>query len=189
MTELFDWISKNQSSANVIAAAFSALAAGLAFLISCISVRVSISTLRHQQRHDALSLRPLPEVTVADFETKLRIALRNNGVGPLLVTRLTAGDGATTRDQILSWMPDDLPDHLTWSNFAGAVDGRSISPNNSILLLELTGDDQDPDFAQVRDRVRAALRGLIVAVEYTDIYNNGLPTYIKSLDWFGRHLE
>jgi|ERR1019366_3165642 hypothetical protein len=187
MAELYELIVKHHESANVVAAVASALAAGLAFLISCVSLWVSMSTLRHQRRHDALSLRPLPEVTVADYETKLRVTLRNNGVGPMIVARLVAGDGSEVRDQILAWMPD-LPDELSWSNFSGSVDGRSISPGNSIVLLEITGDDQDPDFAEVRDSVRASLRGLTVNVEYTDVYNNVLPPCRKSLEWFGRHL-
>ena len=187
MIQLYELIVQNKDSANVIAAVASSLAAGMAFLISCISLWISVATLRHQKKHDALSLRPLPEVTVADFETKLRIALRNNGAGPMIVTRLVAGDGSEVRNPILAWMPD-LPDEYSWANFAGSVDGRSISPENSIVLLELTGDAQDPKFAKIRDSVRAALQNLTVNVEYTDVYNNVLPPHRKSLKWFGRHL-
>jgi len=187
MSELYELIVQNRESANVVAAVASSFAAGMAFLISCIALLVSVATLRHQKKHDELSLRPLPEITVADYETKLRITLRNNGAGPMIVTRLVAGDGSEVRNQILAWMPD-LPDELSWSDFAGSVDGRGISPTNSIVLLELTGDDQDPDFAAVKDSVRAALQHLTVKVEYTDVYNNELPPYRKSLDWFGRHL-
>lgn len=187
MAELYELIAQNRDSANVLAAVASALAAGLAFLISCMSLWVSLATLRHQRRHDELSLRPLPEVTVADYETQLRVTLRNNGSGPMIVTKLVAGDGSEVRDQILAWMPD-LPDAMYWSNFAGRVDGRSILPGNSIVLLELTGNNQDAIFAQARDSVRAALRGLTVNVEYSDVYNTVLPPCRKPLDWFGRHL-
>jgi hypothetical protein len=187
MSELYELIVQNRDSANVFAALASAFATGMAFLISCMSLWISVATLRHQKKHDALSLRPLPEITVADYETRLRVTLRNNGVGPMIVTRLVAGNGAEVRDQILAWMPD-LPDELAWSNFSGSVDGRSISPDAAIVLLELTGNAEDPDFADVRDSVRAALCGLTVNVEYTDVYNNVLPPHRKSLEWFGRHL-
>ena len=187
MTDLIALISQNRESANVLAAVAAAVATALAFLTSCAALWISLATLRHQRRHNALSLRPLPEVTVADYETQLKVTLRNNGSGPLIITRLVAGDGAEVRDHVLAWMPD-LPDDMAWANFAGCIDGRSIAPTNSIVLLDLIGEDTDADFLTIRDQVRAALRPLTVNVEYTDVYNNILPPHKKSLEWFGRHL-
>ena len=188
MSAWLDLISSNRDSANVFAAVASAAATALAFLASCAALWVSLSTLRHQRKHDALSLRPLPEVTVADYETQLRVTLRNNGSGPLLLTRLVTGNGKEVRDQVLAWMPD-LPDDMSWANFAGNVDGRSIAPDRSIVLLDLVGEAGDSTFAAIRDDVRAALRELTVNVEYTDVYNNVLPPHRKALAWFGRHLD
>jgi hypothetical protein len=187
MVDLIALISQNRDSANVFAAVAAALATALAFLASCAALWISIATLRHQRRHDALSLRPLPEVTVADYETQLKVTLRNNGSGPLIITRLVAGDGTEVRDQVLAWMPD-LPDGMAWANFAGRIDGRSIAPGNSIVLLDFVGEDADAEFLAARDHVRAALQPLTVNVEYTDVYNNILPPHRKTLEWFGRHL-
>ncbi|CAN5481898.1 hypothetical protein BH11PSE7_BH11PSE7_01000 [soil metagenome] len=134
-----------------------------------------------------MSLRPIAEVTVGDWETKLRVTLRNNGAGPLVVTHVVAGNGAEVKSSLLDWMPD-LPEDIYWSNFAGNIDGRSLSSDRAIVLLELQGDATDGAFAAFRDEVRAALHPLIVNVEYTDVYGSYLNPYRKSLDWFGRRL-
>ena len=187
MTDLFSLINSDQASANVIAALASAIAAALAFLSSCVAGYISYSSLRHQRKHDALSVRPLPEISYVDYETQLRVKLQNNGAGPLLVTRLVVGDGKEVRGQLLDWMPD-LPDGVTYANFSGVIDGRSIAPGNSIVLLDFVGDDQDNTFTTLRDELRAALLALTVNVEYTDIYDTILPPHRKSLAWFGRRL-
>jgi len=187
MTDLFNFISSDQASANVFAAIASAVAAALAFLSSCVAGYISYSSLRHQRKHDALSVRPLPEINFADYETQLRVKLRNNGAGPLLVIRLVVGDGKEIRGQLLDWMPD-LPDGVTYASFSGVVDGRSIAPGNSIVLLDFVGDDQDTTFTTLRDELRAALAALTVNVEYTDVYDTVLSPHRKSLAWFGRHL-
>lgn len=188
MNDLFDLISNNVNSANAFAAVASAAAAALAFMTSLVSLGLSLSIFKHQRKHDELSLRPLPQVTVADYQHKLTVTLRNNGVGPMIVTRLVAGNGSEVRDQIMAWMPD-LPDELAWTNFSGNVDRRSIAPGGSIVLLHLEGDDEDPEFAVWRDRTRAALKPLTVNVEYTNIYDTVLPPVQKSLNWFGRLLD
>lgn len=188
MNELFDLIVRNRDSANVLAAMASAIAAGLAFLAAAAAAWISYSALKHQRKHGALTVRPLPEVSYVDYENQLRVKLRNNGTGPLVITRLVAGNGNEVRDQVLSWMPN-LPGGLAWSNFSGNVDGRSIAPGGCIVLLDFVGDDQDTSFTEARDSVRAALMPLTVNVEYTDVYNTVMPPHRMSLKWFGRHLE
>lgn len=187
MTDLVSLINSDQTSANVFAAIASAVAAALAFLSSCVAGYIAYSTLKHQRKHDALSVRPLPEISYVDYETQLRVKLRNNGTGPLLVSRLVVGDGKEVRGQLLDWMPE-LPDSITYANFSGVVDGRSIAAGNSIVLLDFVGDDQDTTFTTLRDELRAALMVLTVNVEYTDVYDTVLPPHRKSLSWFGRHL-
>lgn len=188
MNELFSLIEQNRDSANVLAAVASAIAAALAFLAALVAVSISYCALKHQRKHDALTVRPLPEVSYVDYETQLRVKLRNNGAGPLVITRLVAGNGKEVRDQVRSLMPD-LPAGLTWANFSGNVDGRSIAPGGSIVLLDFVGEDHDLVFTKARDSVRAALMPLTINVEYTDVYNTVLPPHRKSLEWFGQHLE
>lgn len=187
MSELIRLLSENKDVSNVVAAVASAAAALLSAVVAGFSLWVARSTLKHQRKHNVMSLRPIADVTVGDWETNLRVTLRNNGAGPLSVTRLVAGNGAEVRSSLLDWMPD-LPDDIYWSNFAGNIDGRSLSPDRAIVLLELQGDAADGTFAAFRDEVRSSLRILTVNVEYTDVYDSCLKPYRKSLGWFGRRL-
>lgn len=187
MSELIRLLSENTDASNALAAVASAVAAFLSAAVAGFSLWVARSTLKHQRKHNVMSLRPIAEVTVGDWEETLRVTLRNNGAGPLAVTRLVAGNGAEVRSSILDWMPD-LPDGIYWSNFAGKIDGRSLSPDRAIVLLELHGDATDGVFAAFRDEVRAALHPLTVNVEYTDVYESSLRPHRKSLEWFGRRL-
>jgi hypothetical protein len=187
VSELIRLLSDHKDVANVLAAAASAVAAFLSAVVAGFAFWVARSTLKHQRKHNVLSLRPIAEVTVGDWETKLRVTLKNNGAGPLVVTRLVAGNGGEVRASLLDWMPD-LPEGVYWSNFAGNIDGRSLSPDRAIVLLELDGDATDRTFAVFRDHARAALHPLTLNVEYTDVYDSCLHPYRKSLEWFGRRL-
>jgi len=69
LNELFALLAKDPNATNAVATVASAIAAGLAVLVSAIAVSVSYVTLKHQQRHNVLSVRPIPIVTVAILKT------------------------------------------------------------------------------------------------------------------------
>lgn len=186
MDALLALLKSDPNAANAFGALASAAAAFLALLVSAVSVGISVWAAQSQKRHNELSVRPLAEITVADYETCLRVKLRNHGTGPMIVTALSVTDGSTVRPTILDWMPD-LPSDRTWTNFTDEIRDRTLAPGGELVLLELTEDEGEIDFAQCRDPVRAALAPLVVNVEYTNIYNSVMPPRRKSLSWFGRH--
>lgn len=187
MQELFKFLVENKDTANAIAAVASALVAAIAFVVSVAALCVAHSTLRHQRQHNRLSVTPIPEATVADYENSLRVKLRNHGSGPLIVVDLHVGDGSSTKRTLLDWMPD-LPAGRYWTNYAGEICHRSILPGHEIPLIQLDGDPEDPEFADIRDACRLALSRLILKVEFTDVYGTDMKPYRKSLTWFTRHL-
>jgi hypothetical protein len=174
------------NAANAFGALASAAAAFLALLVSAISVGISVWAVKSQRKHNELSVRPLAEITVGDYEHSLRVKLRNHGTGPMIVTAVTVSDGAHSKPTVLGWMPD-LPSERPWTNFTDEVRDRTLAPGSELVLLELTEYDEEEGFAACRDLVRAALAPLTVNVEYTDIYNNVMPPRRKDLSWFGRH--
>ncbi|MFM9888490.1 MAG: hypothetical protein ACKVQT_36155 [Burkholderiales bacterium] len=186
LSELFSYLAKEPNTTNALAAVASAIAATFAVVVSGIAVCVSYLTLKHQQRHNVLSVRPIPIVTVADYEDAIRVKVRNHGSGPMLVKRVQVVDGTSVKESLVEWMPD-LPDNILWGNFVGPVSDRSLLPGSEMVLLELNGDHEDKAFRSVRDTVRKALAPLTVVVTYTDIYESSLDPYMKDLTWFGRH--
>jgi hypothetical protein len=171
----------------------SAIVAALALVISVVSVGVSRQALEIQRRHNILSVRPLPEITVADYEDSLRVRLRNNGSGPMIIRFLAVSNGSESKSALIDCMPD-LPSGRAWADFVHSVDNRSLLAGAEINLLELTKDnnldlhlDGGRSYEHSRDLVRAALSTLTVTVTITDVYDTVLPVYSRKLDWFGRH--
>ena len=186
MNELIAFLKADANVANAFAALASAAAAFLALVVSCISVWIAVRTLSSQQKHNELSVRPLAEVTVADYENSLRVKLRNNGTGPMIITTVQVSKGERNKGCVVEWMPP-LPSARVWNAFSHELIERTLQPGSEIVLLELTEYAGEKDFALCRDAVRAALAPLTVSVRYTDIYNKAMPVRVKSLSWFGRH--
>jgi hypothetical protein len=186
MDPLIALLKADANAANAFGALASAAAAFLALLVSAISVGISVWAVRSQRTHNELSVRPLAEITVADYENSLRVKLRNHGIGPMIVTAITISDGVNTKSTLLHWMPE-LPEARPWTDFTDEVRDRTLAPGSELVLLELTQYDGEERFDECRDLVRAALAALTVNVEYTNIYNTVMPPRRKSLTWFGRH--
>jgi hypothetical protein len=186
MKELSTFLTGNPDWANAIAAIASTAVALLAFVVSAISLYVAHATLKHQRRHNVLSVTPIPHVSVGDYEDRITVRIRNDGTGPLIVKRVSVEDGNQVENALIDWMPA-LPDGMYWITFVGEMSNRSIAQGREVILLELEGDASDPIFASVRDVVRVALSPLTINIAYTDVYQSRLNPCQKELSWFGRH--
>lgn len=187
MDALIALLKSDANAANAFGALASAAAAVLALFVSCVSIWISVSSARSQRRHNELSVRPLAEITVADYEDSLRVKLRNNGSGPMIVLAVTVSDGANAHESLIDWMPA-LPQGRPWNTFTHALRRRTLQAGAEIVLLELTAHENEANFSVCRDRVRAALAPLTVNVEYKDIYETVMRPCQKPLSWFGRNL-
>jgi hypothetical protein len=177
------WLTDNPEQANAIGALAGAAAALLALVVSAISIVVSVLTARSQTRHNELTVRPLADVTVANYENSLRVRIWNNGTGPLIFKAVTVSDGQAALPSLIDWMPP-LPRERLWTNYSKNFLDRSLSAGQYVTLLELTEYEGEFNFNESRDVVRAALAPLTVNVEYTDIYGKTMPPKMMRLDWF-----
>lgn len=187
MNELIKFFIDNQNEAIALSATASAFIAIFAFFVSMFSLFISYRVLKTQQQHNKLSVTPIADATVADYEDCLCVKIRNNGSGPLIVIDLHVGDGARTTKRVLDWMPD-LPANYHWSTFAGNIKSRSILPGHEIILIQLNGDCENKVFRKIRDECRYNLSKLTLNLEYEDIYKTKMKPYRKKLDWFSRNI-
>jgi hypothetical protein len=186
MDALITLLTSNNNAANAFGALASAAAALIGLVVSAIAVGISIWAVRSQRIHNELSVRPLAEVTVADYENSLRVKLCNNGTGPMIVTNVAVTGGSSrTKPTIIEWMPP-LPNGRPWTTFSNDLRDRTLQSGSEIVLIELAQYEGERNFARVREKVRAALTRLTVSIEYTDIYNKAMPIRVKDLSWFGR---
>lgn len=165
----------------------SAVVAALALVVSIAAVIATVRSAKQQKKHNILTVKPIPEVTVADYEDSLRLKLRNHGSGPLLIKSLTAKSQDKSHNSLIDCMPNAADIH--WTNFAGNINGRALLPGAEIVSVELTASPSDIDFRTHRDLTRLALSHSEVIIEYSDIYSTKFPAYKKSLEWFRRNLE
>lgn len=187
LSTLFEYLKQNQEVASAVAALTSAVAAVLALLISLIAVFVAWETAKQQRKHNALSVRPIPEITVADYEDSLRVKIGNHGSGPLLINSFSAVFQGNSCKSLIDCMPDLKGRH--WTNFSGTIDGRALLPGKEIVLVELTAEPEETNFSIPRDLARLSLSVTEIFVSYSDIYESDFPQYTKSLSWFRRNLE
>jgi hypothetical protein len=163
-----------------------ALTAVAALLVSLLSIFLTIATLYMQRNHNFASLTPVASILVGDYENMLEVKLRNSGVGPLIIKRVTFTDGQRKSNELISLMPE-LPEGIGWSTFTEEIQDWCIAPDHEVIFMKLEGDPGDSDFAAARGHVRKALSPLRVIVDYRYIYNRKMPLKQRDLSWFGRH--
>jgi len=157
-----------------------------ALIVSVLTVYFAREALRDQHRHNILSVKPLPMVTVFSGQEKLEVVLHNNGSGPMIIKDIDVYRGEDVKKSVIDWMPD-LPEGMRWDAFASAMSDRSLAPEGEIALVRLTGKQTEPAFREARDKCRDALSSLTVKVGYTDIYESPMPLHVRNLSLFGRH--
>jgi len=184
---MFEYLVANTSEANALAAIASVAIALLAFVASIVSLYVSVSSLKYQRRHNVLSVSPIPEITVADYENSLRVKIRNNGSGPLTIIDFSVVSGQESKPSLIGWM-GSLPLNRPWTHFALDINGRTIMPGKSLPLLELTSLSEENNFSENRDLCRSWLKDLSCKVEYTNVYETKFEAYTKNLECFARNL-
>lgn len=189
LDSLFATLVAKPDVANAVAAFGSAILAAVACLISFISLYVSHRTAKHQENHDRMSVRPLVYVALGDYENRLYVKIQNNGVGPLILKRITVEGAAEPNKPLIEAMPE-LPQKAAWTNFVEEITGRSVPPGGEVFLVDLEEGSSASRayFTLARDLVRVALGPLTVKVEYTDVYDQSLPIAVRKLDWFHRHI-
>jgi len=157
-----------------------------AVLISVFSLIVSIRAMKLQQRHDKKSVQPIPQIIVGDYENRLYVAIENAGVGPLIINHVAVSNVQSNeiKSSIIAHMPD-LPYGVYWEDFSERIEGRAISAQKRLVLLEFK-EDPDCKYDGLRNDIRTALGYLLVKLNASDIYGDKLPPCTRRLDWFHR---
>ena len=176
-----DALASAASVANVVVAF-------LALLVATISIFFTIRGLALQRKHNHLSVVPVPFIALADFENHIRVQIRNDGIGPLLIRKISflVESAAGEHSDLVKYMPA-LPSGHYWTNYASG-DARSIRPGDALVLLELKIDHTEKKLADFRDLCRKTLSKMTICLEYTDVYRNQFPQVSRKLDWFNQRL-
>jgi len=161
-----------------VASAFAAL----------ISIGVAAYAVYAQRLQSQRSVKPLPFIVLEDYVACISVILRNVGVGPMVIKKLTVVDACTGRqlENVIDFMPI-LPDYLAWETFIGSeLVGRPIAANGEIILLRFAAaPGMNPEISALYSRIRNTLAGLSMRVVVEDVYKNETVCERK-FTWFGR---
>lgn len=155
-----------------------------AVIVSTISIFVAVRALSLQRAHNRKSLLPVAYFGVGDYENFLVVRLSNDGVGPMVVDKMSVLN-ASTKKEIGLAIIDHMPDGLEWETYTRDIRGRSLGAGKDLLLISLRGDPEDSTFRKARDSVRCELAKLIVKIEFHSVYDEKFVAE-RSLEWFAR---
>jgi hypothetical protein len=166
----------------------SAVTAVAALVVSTISIILAICNMAVQRTHNRKSVLPIAHVGVGDYEERIFVSLRNNGVGPMLVDEVVVtrcGANNDVKSSVIDFMPD-LPGEMCWKNFVANLSGSALPADKELELLVLEGDPIDPEFIEAKEQVRIALSQLRIEVKYRNVYGERMPPTVRNLEWFAR---
>ena len=136
-----------------------------------------------QRVHNAKSLKPLGQVDLRDRNRQLAVWIANNGMGPMIIDRITFfkdGNSTTNIEDCLS---------LNARSYRRIPISESVKkvvlPNASFEVFATEFEDHEGE-AEITN-ARKQLTPITLKVEHRDIYENKF-TLERSLEWFSRHM-
>lgn len=161
------------------------IVAFLALSVSAYSVYSSKIIASMNAKHLMLSVKPYPEITVRNHQNNIKVILKNNGLGPMIVKSIHAdriGEHVKSKE-LVDFRPCFIPKSF-WGGHSMIVDGEvsslSIKEGAEIDLLLVEGASM-----QNLDELRKELSDLEVEVDYTDFYDTEYSRYIHDLKFLG----
>lgn len=137
----------------------------------------------HLQRvHNQKSVKPLVQIDLEDRDGSLFVRVQNNGVGPMIVRKITFTKGEHSYERIQDCL--EIDPKCYYHVDVNETNTKVIAPGNFLIMFS---EKLDAGNRTSVDFYRAQLAALHVKVEGCDIYDNSVITE-KSLQWFGRHL-
>lgn len=154
-----------------------------ALITSILGIFISIWTIRSSQKHNKLSVKPIAYILPQNYEDKICVNIQNKGTGPLIVDKIEFIDLRTNtkKNALIDLMPE--LENYCWSNYSSAHK-FVLSPNESKILLDLTGELDDDIYIYNRNIIRKALSYIQIRLEYTGIYGDKNVILNYNLDWY-----
>jgi hypothetical protein len=187
--DAFEWLVANKDTANSIATISSASIALAAVILSIVSIWIARSTLKSQQAHNKLSVRPLAYIMIGDYEGRIFVKVCNHGTGPMIINSVTVIGATEPSKPLIQSMPL-LGPKIAWTNFVENCSGRSVPVGGEIDLLDFTFQKGfcESEYQRASSQIRRILGDFEICVKFTDIYGSDLPLSQRSLKFFHRLL-
>ncbi|MBN8824099.1 MULTISPECIES: hypothetical protein [unclassified Spirosoma] len=155
----------------------------MAILISVLALLATFYQLHLQRVHNEKSLKPLGQIDLPDYNKQLAVHVRNNGLGPLIIDRLTFikdGQSYTIIDDCLDLNPRSYM-RMAINNTVKRV----VLPAAYLVVFETQFGEHEGE-GEI-NHARQQLAAITLKVEGRDIYDNKIRLE-RNFNWFSRYM-
>jgi hypothetical protein len=141
-----------------------------ALLVSTVSILIGYFSLKAQQKHNRLSVKPIGKISFVTGDDNIEITIRNDGTGPMLVSNIKVyEDEADIKNNLRDALPT-LQKKNSWTviNMGSQF---TIGAGEQKTLLKISTDRKTREFRDYLKQVLAALKYITLELEYRDIYD------------------
>lgn len=135
-----------------------------------------------QRMHNEKSLKPLGQIDLRDRKDQIYVRVSNNGVGPMIIDRLTF----TKEGKNYVAIDDCLKLDRRLYSCIGVSESvqKVILPNSSLVVFEtkIAPSEEEARAKQTREQLSL----ISLQVEFRDIYDKR-KTIKRDFQWFSRH--
>ena len=185
-----DLVGTNANYASAVAAVMSAAVGAIAAFIAIISVLLTRNSILIQEKHNKLSVRPVPHILIRRRKGAIAVDLHNFGFGPLVINRMEIKSHKNDRQSYsfegdvsvsLANFVSTPPDSLIVSERAAIWPQRVIPPQQSISLISVEARQDDAVGMEHIANCVVNLDKLTVTLYFADIYNTEFDNYSRRL--------
>lgn len=148
-------------------------------LITYLKDRTTIKIAQQKER-------PLACIWYRDNTDSAIVFLENKGIGPMIINKYYLEDLTNSKIR-LNGIYDVFRKYRKAIHYhTGNQNNSVLYPKERIKLFFLDKNDVDLD-TLILNALKRELALYKVVIEYSDVYDNNMPTYERSLEWFGRN--
>src|SRR5690606_1404935 len=108
----------------------------LAFIISAVAVFFTWRGLKIQREHNYKSVKPIGQIRLGDYQSKIFVRIMNSGTGPLILKKVIVnGTELKTNEGLIHILPEELRERIVWTNFTSNYINRAVPANEDLELL------------------------------------------------------
>ncbi|MFC5410859.1 hypothetical protein ACFPMF_16185 [Larkinella bovis] len=156
----------------------------MAIIISILALLATFYQLHLQRMHNEKSLKPLGQIDLPDYKKQVAVHIRNNGLGPLIIDRLTFVKDGQQYSSIDDCLHLDLKSYMRMA--VSDTMKRVVLPNTHLVVFETQFEDHENEIEI--DQARKQLASITLKVEGRDIYDNKIMLE-RDLQWFARNIQ